>query len=202
MHGGVLEEEYFHKVWYTAGYHKRWGSHFCNKAFDTLLTKYGVTHKLTNPYHPQERGQVEVSNREIKSILSKTVNANRMDWSKKFDDSLWANRTAYKRLIEHKAMWALKKLNLERDDATNLRVAHLNKLDDFRYSANTSSSLYKEKMKYLHDKYIWNKEFKVGDLVLLVNSRLSMFPRKLKSKWSGPFEIVGVTYFGALDLKN
>ncbi|XP_070050874.1 uncharacterized protein [Nicotiana tomentosiformis] len=104
--------------------------------------------------------------------------------------------------LEHKAMWALKKLNLDWDIAANLRVAHLNKLDEFWYRAYTSSSLYKQKMKYLHDKYIWNKEFKVCDLVLLFNSRLRMFPGKLKPKWSGPFAIVGVTPFGALDLKN
>ncbi|XP_070002120.1 uncharacterized protein [Nicotiana sylvestris] len=63
-------------------------SHFCNKAFDTLLERYGVNHKVSTPYHPQANGQVEVSNREIKSILSKTVNANRTDWSKKLDDAL------------------------------------------------------------------------------------------------------------------
>ncbi|XP_070017261.1 uncharacterized protein [Nicotiana sylvestris] len=104
--------------------------------------------------------------------------------------------------LEHKAMWALKKLNLEWDVATNLRVAHLNELDEFRYHAYTSSSLYKEMMKYFHNKYIHNKDFKEGDLVLLFNSRLRMFLGKLKSKWSGPFEVVNVTPFGALDLKN
>ncbi|XP_070019331.1 uncharacterized protein [Nicotiana sylvestris] len=64
------------------------GSHFCNKAFDTLLERYGLNHKISTPYHPQASGQVEVSNREIKSTLSKTVNANRTDWSKKLDDAL------------------------------------------------------------------------------------------------------------------
>nr|XP_009771837.1 PREDICTED: uncharacterized protein LOC104222306 [Nicotiana sylvestris] len=99
-------------------------------------------------------------------------------------------------------MWALKKFNLEWVVAANLRVAQLFELDEFRYHAYTSSSLYKEKMKYLHDKYIYNKKFKEGDLVLLFNSQLRMFSAKLKSKWSGPFEVVNVTPFGVLDLKN
>ncbi|XP_070046561.1 uncharacterized protein [Nicotiana tomentosiformis] len=64
------------------------GSHFCNKDFDTLLSKYSVTDKVTTPYHPQANGQVEVSNREIKSILAKTMNENQTDWSKKLDDAL------------------------------------------------------------------------------------------------------------------
>ncbi|XP_070010025.1 uncharacterized protein [Nicotiana sylvestris] len=99
-------------------------------------------------------------------------------------------------------MWALKKLNLDWDVAANLLVANLNESNEFRYHDYESSSLYKEKMKYRHDKYIWNKEFKAGDLLLLLNSRLRMFYDKLKSKWIGPFEVVGVTPFGDFDLKN
>ncbi|XP_031272703.1 uncharacterized protein K02A2.6-like [Pistacia vera] len=48
------------------------GSHFCNRQFATLLSKYGVTHRVATPYHPQTSGQVEVSNRELKRILEKT----------------------------------------------------------------------------------------------------------------------------------
>ena len=64
------------------------GSHFCNKLFKLLLEKYGVRHNVATPYHPQTSGQVEVSNRKIKQILAKTVNANRTDWSRKLDDAL------------------------------------------------------------------------------------------------------------------
>ena len=42
------------------------GSHFCNHIIETLLRKYGVTHKVATPYHPQTSGQVKVRNREIK----------------------------------------------------------------------------------------------------------------------------------------
>ena len=72
------------------------GSHFCNKVFTALLKKYSVRHKVATPYHPQTSGQVEVSNRQIKQILEKTVQPNRKDWSTKLNDALWAYRTAYK----------------------------------------------------------------------------------------------------------
>ena len=52
------------------------GSHFCNKVFTSLMKKYGVKHKVATPYHPQTSGQVEVSNRQIKQILEKTVQPN------------------------------------------------------------------------------------------------------------------------------
>ena len=72
------------------------GTHFCNRTVGTLLRKYNVTHKVSTAYHPQTNGQVEVSNREIKSILEKTVNPSRKDWSLRLDDALWVYRTAYK----------------------------------------------------------------------------------------------------------
>ena len=72
------------------------GTHFYNKMIDKILEKYGVRHRTSLAYHPQSNGQVEVSNRKIKSILVKTVNSSRKDWSKKNEDALWAYRTAFK----------------------------------------------------------------------------------------------------------
>ena len=64
------------------------GSHFYTHQFESLLKKYDVTHKVATLYHPQTSGQVEISNRAIKTILEKTVNASRNDWSSKLDDAL------------------------------------------------------------------------------------------------------------------
>lgn len=66
------------------------GSHFINKVFESLLKKYGVKHKVATPYHPQTSGQVEVSNRQIKNILEKTVGVTKRDWATKLDDAIWA----------------------------------------------------------------------------------------------------------------
>ena len=64
------------------------GTHFCNKLIDSVLRKYGVQHHTELAYHPQISGQAEVSNKEIKSILEKTVNSSKKDWAKKIDDAL------------------------------------------------------------------------------------------------------------------
>ena len=70
------------------------GSHFCNRSIQALMGKYGVIHRLSNPYHPQTNGQVEVSNKQIKKLLEKTVNPQHVKgWSEKLDNALWALRT-------------------------------------------------------------------------------------------------------------
>ena len=46
------------------------------------------------------------------------------------------------------------------------------------------------------------REFKIGYHVLLFNSRLKLFPRKLKTKWSGPYTVVASTTFRAMKLKT
>ncbi|GKA18005.1 reverse transcriptase domain-containing protein [Tanacetum coccineum] len=72
------------------------GTHFCNSLLKKTLRKYGVTHRLATPYHPQTSGQTENTNRAIKRIMKRTVNENRKEWLDKLDDALWAFRTDYK----------------------------------------------------------------------------------------------------------
>ena len=60
------------------------------------MSRYGVSHAMGLAYHPQSNGQAEISNKEIKNILEKTVNTSIKDWSLKLDDALWAYRTTYK----------------------------------------------------------------------------------------------------------
>ncbi|OIT21597.1 hypothetical protein A4A49_57263, partial [Nicotiana attenuata] len=55
-------------------------------------------------------------------------------------------------------------------------------------------------MKRLHDQNIFERNFKPGDMVLLYNSRLRLFPGKLKSRWSVPFRVVEVFPSGVVEV--
>jgi hypothetical protein len=60
-------------------------------------------------------------------------------------------------------------------------------------------------MKKTHDQNILRISFEVGQKVLLYNSRLHLFPGKLKSRWTEPFRVRAVSTHGVIeieDLKN
>jgi transposase InsO family protein len=71
-------------------------THFTGKNFKKCLSKLGIEHRVSTAYHPQTNGQAETSNRQLKSILDKTMEKGGKDLSKKLDGALWAYRTAFK----------------------------------------------------------------------------------------------------------
>nr|GEW47321.1 reverse transcriptase domain-containing protein [Tanacetum cinerariifolium] len=149
------------------------GTHFCNDQFSRVMSKYGVTHRLSIAYHPQTSAHVKVTNRGLKQILERTVGENHALWSDKLEDALWAFRIAFKTPVgctpyqlvygkachlplelEHKAFWALKHANFD-----------LKTTGDHR-------------------------------------KLLKIFSGKLKSCWSGPFTIAEIYPYGTAKLTH
>jgi hypothetical protein len=168
-------------------------------------------------YHPQTNGQVETSNRQLKSILNKTIGKGGKDWSKKLDGALWAYRTAFKTPIgmtpyqfvydkachlpvelEHKAYWAFKE-NLDLDVVVVKRRIQISELEEMRLKAYENASIYKERIKRWYYKRLKKKEFKEGDY----NSRFKTFEKwKLQSKWDGPYIVHSVLFNGAITIMD
>jgi hypothetical protein len=83
------------------------------------------------------------------------------------------------------------------------RQIQLAELDEWREKAYHSSKLYKERTKRWHDKRIKIKHFKVGDKVMLFNSRIRLFGHgKFRSKWEGPYLVINAADHGALTLQD
>ncbi|KAL6335795.1 hypothetical protein AAG906_039558 [Vitis piasezkii] len=139
------------------------------------------------------------------------------DWSIKLHDSLWEYRTTYKTIlgmspyrlvygkachlpieVEYKAWWEIKRLNMDLIRAGAKRCLDPNEMEELRNNAYINSKVAKQRMKRWHDQLISNKEFRKGQRVLLYDSRLHIFPGKLKSKWIGPFIIHQVHLNGSM----
>ena len=129
------------------------------------------------------------------------MSQNRKDWADKLVDALWAYRMTFKtplgmslyRVVydkpchlpvatEHRAWWAIKVLNYELTEASEERILQLSELKEIRAEAYESARSYKERAKLFHDKHILRKEFALGMKVLLYDSKLHLFPGKLRSR--------------------
>nr|GEU94621.1 reverse transcriptase domain-containing protein [Tanacetum cinerariifolium] len=185
------------------------------KFLKSLFARFGTPRAIIS-----DRGTY-FCNDKFAKVMSKTVRENRTSWSEKLDDALWAFRTAYKTPIgctpyklvyrkschlpnelEHKAYWALKHVYFDLKTVGDHRKLQLNELNELCNQAYENSLIYKEKTKKLHDSKNKNRIFNIDDRVLLFNSRLKIFSRKLKTRWSGPFTITKVFSYGTIEFSQ
>ncbi|XP_076950390.1 uncharacterized protein LOC143623341 [Bidens hawaiensis] len=94
----------------------------------------------------------------------------RKDWSVKLDDALWVYQTAYKTPIgttpyllvygkgchlpmelAHWALWAIKSVNMDYNEAGELRKLKLAELEEIRDKSYECASAFKDKLKKGHD---------------------------------------------------
>ncbi|XP_015963435.1 uncharacterized protein LOC107487328 [Arachis duranensis] len=104
--------------------------------------------------------------------------------------------------LEHKALWAIKILNFDSIAAGAKRILQLQEMEEFRSQAYENTKMYKEKAKRRHDSHLAPRSFKRGQRVLLYNSKLRLFPGKLKSRWSGPFLVTKVSPYGHVEVMD
>lgn len=102
--------------------------------------------------------------------------------------------------LEHKAYWAIKALNKDYASAGEKQIFDIQEVEELRLDAYENAKIYKDRTKKWHDKRIVRREFKEGELVLLFNSRLKLFPGKLRSRWYEPFKVIKVFQNGVVQI--
>ena len=75
-------------------------------------------------------------------------------------------------------------------------------LEEIRNEAYTNARIVRNPSKKYHDSRILRKDLQPGDRVLLYDSRLHLFPGKLRSRWKGPYRVLHIFPYGAFELKN
>jgi hypothetical protein len=104
--------------------------------------------------------------------------------------------------LEHRAYWAIKQLNFDLTKVGSQRKLQLNELEELRNDAYDCARMYKARMKKVHDQNILRRFFEPCQKVLLYNSRLHLFPGKLRSRWTGPFIVRSVFSYGAIEIED
>ncbi|XP_058733282.1 uncharacterized protein LOC131604883 [Vicia villosa] len=84
-----------------------------------------------------------------------------------------------------------------KDEHDNFRVD-----DEKGEIIEVDNQFHKDKDKVNHEGKTHHKNFKVGQMVLVCNSRLKVFPSKLNSKWSGPFVVKEVRNYGSIVVED
>ncbi|RVW69897.1 hypothetical protein CK203_059138 [Vitis vinifera] len=82
------------------------------------------------------------------------------------------------------------------------RFSDLNELEELRNDAYLNSKIVKVRLKRWHDQLVTRNDFSKGQRVLLYDSKLHIFPGKLKSRWLGPFTIHQVYSNEVVELLN
>ncbi|XP_028101735.1 uncharacterized protein LOC114301036 [Camellia sinensis] len=82
------------------------------------------------------------------------------------------------------------------------RKLQLNELEELCNDAYESSKIYKVRTKLFHDKHISRKSFEPHQKVWLFNAKLRLFLGKLQSRWDGPYELIEVFLYMAVEIKN
>ena len=130
------------------------GSQFTSKLMKELTMKYSIIHFKSSPYHPQDNGQVESTNKVSEAILNKTIQLHHKDYAYRPPKAFWAYRITWRNTTGHtpyelvygkqvllpiefqvKTFCMAVQLGVDLEEAQEQRILQINELDEIRQDA-------------------------------------------------------------------
>ncbi|XP_057819044.2 uncharacterized protein LOC131032133 [Cryptomeria japonica] len=209
----------------TTGYywptiHKDYqGPQFTLELIVALVKEYEIRPWKSTPYHPQANGQVEVTNKELENILTKTIALHKRDWAMRLPEAVWAYHTTWKTTtgltpyeliygkkavlpieFEIKTLQTALQLSLSLSDAQKDCIVQLHSLDELHQDALFHTEVIQKQRALWHDRHIRQRSFQPRDWALLYDSRFQDFKGKFHTRWLGPYEVEHVYDNSAIQL--
>jgi hypothetical protein len=158
------------------------GTQFTSRLIQSITEQFKIKHRMSTLYHSQANRQVEVTNRVLETILTKTVQHHHKDWADRLPEALWAYKTTWrnttgftpyelvygKRVVlpiefEIKTLRIALQVGLDLSEAQQHRLEQINELDEIRQAAIHQTALIQQQRAKWHDEFIKEKKFKEGD---------------------------------------
>lgn len=174
------------------------GSQFTSKDWKAFISKLGIEHKLTSPYHPQSNGIDERVNGTLMRILRYYVNKYQRDW----DDHLKWSLYIYNNTVHDSTGYSPYQILYSRESRSPLRPGILkacnfkdiNQLpEDIRLDVYERNKRAQEVQSKYYDRKRSKSKLYVGQLVYIkIHATPTYLSKKFYQKWSGPAEIINL----------
>ncbi len=200
------------------------GREFVNSITEQLFQMTGVKHRIASAYHPQTNGLDERTNQTVSRSLVKYLNVDKDDWDEHVDAVLFSYRTSIHASTKFTPFYlmygreAVLPVEVRKDlaetsaelapvEATEEQIqARVDSLQKIKKAvipaAETNIKLAQARQKENYDKRHATEEYKVGDLVMVRNSRDDGRKVKFKLPWSPVYEVAEVLEKGVYRLKG
>ncbi|CAH8654098.1 unnamed protein product [Dicrocoelium dendriticum] len=182
--------------------HSDRGSCFESSLVQEMCRVLGIDKTRTTAYHPQGNGQVERTNRSLKSLLKAFVDQNIYEWDTLLPKCLLAYRSTVHSSTGQTPsfMWTGREVRLPSDvrlprsqQVYPSVVEYVSKLLDSVRRTHEAARIHlanaQRRQKEYYDKKVFGVPLKAGDLVYLHQAPVSGIPAKLHREWAGPYVV-------------
>ena len=180
------------------------GPQFTGLFNKVLAERLGYSWKLTTAYAPWSDGQTERANRLIEDVLRHFIAADMQDWDRHLATVQFSINNAWQESVQETPMFLNRRrhpktpLTEDLPDKPALNPFASDFADQMRaVTARAKRSMFaaQQRQKRYYDKNRTDKQFAVGEKVLLYTANLALKVlrigvRKLAPRWVGPFTVI------------